>query len=166
MQGKESFAHETAEDVVEYLPLYSARLDGAHSRGCTKVDDMPVESGEMHAITLQAHHPYVEWVQQCFHTMYWARFPVTFPAMRKVEVRFGVRANWSHEPIKGACISIDMMDVPRPPPPVPIAWEWCESAASYAHRIVVRRSVVNGVHAQTQCHSFQKCPYWQLPLSD
>lgn len=137
MQGKESFVHETAEDTVEYLPLYSARLDGEYSRGGTKVNDMPVESGDMLAVRVQAHHPYVEWVQQCFHTAYWSEDPVVFPAMRKVEVRFGVRANWSHEPIAGACIAIDMMDVPRPPAPAPIAWEWCESATSYAQRILV-----------------------------
>lgn len=101
------------------------------------MNDMPLESGEMVAVSVTAHHPYVEWTQQCFHTMYWANSPVTFPAMLKVEVRFGVRANWSHEPISGACISIDMMDVPRPPPPVPITWEWCECATSYAQRIVV-----------------------------
>ena len=125
------------EDTVEYLPLYSARLDGEYSRGGTNVDDMPVESGEMVAVSVTAHHPYVEWRQQCIHTMYWANAPVTFPAMRKVEVRFGVRANWSHEPISGAHIAIDMMDVPRPPPPLPIAWEWCECATSYAQRLVV-----------------------------
>jgi hypothetical protein len=130
--------HLSAEqDIVEYLPLYDGCLDGK-CRGSFSLDDMVVEAGEMLAVSLCAHHPYVEWTHRCFHALYWEHAPVIFHAVKKVLVRFGVRAFWGHEPISNVNISVDVIKFPRPPPPPPLPWEWCEGPISYMHRLLVR----------------------------
>ena len=136
LQGKEMWHLAAEQDVVEFLPLYAGCLDG-QCRGAFSLDDMTVETGELMAVSLQAHHPYVEWNQRCFHTLYWDNAPAVFHAVKKVLVRFGVRAYWSHEPVEGVQISVDVIKFPRPPPPPPLPWEWCEGPVSYVQRILV-----------------------------
>lgn len=132
-------------DSAELLPLYAGCLNGQHTRGHIDFNDMIVDSGELLAVTVAAHHPYVEWTQCCYHTPFWSHTPVMFHAVKKVYIQFGVRAFWSHDPISGINISIDMIRFPKPPPPPPAPWEWCEGTLSYAQRILVRPSSMRSI---------------------
>lgn len=138
-------------DSIELLPLYDGCLNGKYPRGHFDFDDMIVDSGQLLAVAVSGHHPYVEWTQRCYYTMFWSHAPVVFHAVKKVYIQFGVRAFWSHDPCIGINISVDMIKFPKPPPPPPAPWEWCEVAVSYTQRILVRLFSLHGLHSMLLC---------------
>jgi hypothetical protein len=141
MQGKEVPSLATEDDSDSLIPRYSGCLDGTLLEGAANMESLWVEAGHAIACIVTARHPYVEWEQCYVRTHFWKPSPFVFPVLKKVKVSFGVRAIWNNEPLPGVPIVVDLLSIPRPYPPPPVPWEWCESLTSYAQRLLVRSAL-------------------------
>jgi hypothetical protein len=137
LQGRALAQPLTKHDCIELVPLYSGRLDGAYLQGADNLESMWAEPGVQLAVALRAQHPYMEWQQQRMWTPLWRQEPIGFAALRKTKVSIATIATWNRQALPDVSLLLDIRDVPRPPPPQPVPWEWCEEPTSYAHRVLV-----------------------------
>ena len=127
-----------ALQVQQEVPLYSGRLDGAYLQGAGSLGSLWAQAGQPLAVTVTAQHPYVEWRQRRCHTPFWAHQPLAFAALRKSAINFAVTALWTGQALPNVDIGIQISNVPQPPRPGALVWEWSECAESYAQRLLVR----------------------------
>ena len=141
VQGKALARVQQEQDCISLVPRFSGRLDGLYMQGANDIDSMWVDPAQPLAVTVRSTQPYVEWQQRCIWTPFWKQEPLLFFVLPRTRVSLTVLSTFMHEPLPDVELQIDLHNLPRPPPPQPLAWEMAEGPSAYAHRLLVRKSM-------------------------
>jgi hypothetical protein len=137
LHGKERGVKEVIEDCVQPRTRFSGRMDGSSLTGTKDMSSLWTVCGQQFAVTINARHPYVEWQQRVCWWAGGADRVFSVQVRKKVCVQIHVQAGWLKELVPHASIEIDLISIPRPPPPCPPTWEWLGTPASFASLVLV-----------------------------
>lgn len=128
--GKTLWKLPQREENAHYVPTYSGQTTALDE------DRMWITPGAKYSVKVDLEEPFVEWSFTQGRLCNWELEPFIFYALKKVTLYVGMRERYNSKPLANLPVEIEVLDMPKPPRPPVCKPEWCETADSYANRIL------------------------------